>query len=146
MFPGGPFHLSAIILDSRLPCQSHRAPALGSESCTVSNSWQVRPTGPRSESLLALQKDPPHLSAVTVTLFTLLHSRKGDISFRRVTAWSYEVQMKWRLLFIRLCVVFLRNGLLSVATFRYSFFHGTWESHLKVVRLTAWLKKVGFGA
>lgn len=97
---GCPSHLSALILDSRLPYRSHRTPVLGSEPCPVSSSWQVRPRGPRSESLLALQKDPPHLSAVTVTLFTQLHSRKGGTSVPRITAWSSEAQMKCWLLLI----------------------------------------------
>lgn len=39
--------------------------------------------------------------------------------------------------FMRLCVVFLRTGLLSMGTIRNGFFHGTLESHLKVAKLTA---------
>lgn len=116
---GCPSHLSALRLDSRLPHQSHRTPALGSEPCPVSSSWQVRPTGPRSESLLALQKDPPHLSAVTVTLFTLLRSRRGGTTGPRITVlrhkWSVGCCLwdcVWRFL-ERVCFPWIRGEMAS---------------------------------
>lgn len=59
------------------------------------------------------------------------------------SVWNYEIQNEVMAVCLLACVVFLRTAFLSVGTFRNGFFHGTLEPHLKVVRLTAWLKKWG---